>query len=62
MEIVSKQGKKPFFWQKIFENFLTQEIYTFLKSAQNSTSFDTFAPNLEEFFSTLIREGAIFWR
>ncbi len=29
------------FWEKILGNFLTQEFYTVLKSAQNSASFDT---------------------
>ncbi len=33
-------AKNCFYWEKIFGNFLTQEIYTFLKSAQSSASFD----------------------
>jgi hypothetical protein len=37
-----------------------QEFYTLFKSAQNSASFDTLAPNLEEIFLTLIRVGAVF--
>ncbi len=41
--------------QKIIGNFLTQEFYTVLKSAQSSASYDSL-------FSTLIRDGAIFWK
>jgi hypothetical protein len=44
--------QKNLFLKKIFGNFLMQEFYTFLKSAQNST--------LKKFFSTLIRDGAAF--
>jgi hypothetical protein len=33
--------QKIVFLRKKFGNFLTQEFYTFLKSAQNSASFDT---------------------
>ncbi len=52
-----------FFWEKIFGNFLTQEFYTFLKSKQNSVSFDTLWGKFwRNFFSTLIRVGAIFWK
>jgi hypothetical protein len=40
---------------------LTQEFYTFLKSAQNSASFDTLHAQFGRiFFSTLIRDGAVF--
>jgi hypothetical protein len=38
---LGKFSKNSFFGEKIFGNFLTQEFYTFLKSAQNSVSFDT---------------------
>ncbi len=42
-------------------NFLTQEFYIFLKSAQNSASFDTLHAKFQRnFFSTLIRDGAEF--
>jgi hypothetical protein len=40
--------QKIVFLKKSFGNFLMQEFYTFLKSAQNSASFDT---NFKEFFS-----------
>ncbi len=54
--------QKSFFWEKIFGNFLTQEFYTFLKSVQNSASFDTLHTQfLRNFFSTLIRDGAVFF-
>jgi hypothetical protein len=33
--------QKIVFLRKILGNFLTQEFYTFFKSAQNSASFDT---------------------
>ncbi len=53
--------KKSFFWEKIFGNFLTQEFYTFLNSAQNSASFNTLHTQFRRnFFSTLIRDGAVF--
>jgi hypothetical protein len=53
-------AKKCFFWEKISWNFLTQEFYTFLKSAQNSASFDTlWAQFWRYFFKTPIRDGAI---
>jgi hypothetical protein len=40
---------------------LTQEFYSFLKSAQNSASFDTLhAQFRRNFFSTLIRDVAVF--
>ncbi len=52
--------KKAFFCEKIFGNFLMQEYYTFLKSAQNSASFDTLCAQFwRNFLSTLIRDGAI---
>ncbi len=54
--------KSVFFWEKIFRNFLRQEFYTFLKSAQNSASFDTLcAPNFNQIFSTLIRGTVLFF-
>jgi hypothetical protein len=38
-----------------------QEFYTFLKSAQNSASFETLHAQFRRtFFSTLIRDGAVF--
>jgi hypothetical protein len=38
-----------------------QEFYTFLKSAQNSASFDALhAQFRRNLFSTLIRDGAVF--
>jgi hypothetical protein len=38
-----------------------QEFYTFLKSAQNSASFDTLHAQFQRnFFSTLKRDGAVF--
>ncbi len=50
-----------FLRKKIFGNFLMQEFYTFLKSAQNSASFDTLYAQLwRNFFSTLRRDGAVF--
>jgi hypothetical protein len=53
--------QKSFFWEKIFGNFLTQEFYTFLKSAQNSAFFDTLHGQFRRnFVSTLIRGGAVF--
>jgi hypothetical protein len=46
--------------KKIFGNFLKQEFYTFLKSAQNSASFDTLCAQYQRnFFPTLIRDGAV---
>jgi hypothetical protein len=40
---------------------LTQEFYTFLKSAQNSASLDTLHIQFRRnFFSTLLRDGAVF--
>jgi hypothetical protein len=54
-------AKNRFSEKKIFGNFLTQEFYTFLKSAQNSASFDTLHGQFwRKFFSTLIRDGAVF--
>ncbi len=42
---------------------MTQEFYTFLKSAQNSASFDTLhAQFRRNFLKTLIRDGAVFWK
>jgi hypothetical protein len=53
--------KIVFMREKIFGNFLTQEFYTFLKSAQNSASFDTLQAQFRRnFFSTLIRDCAVF--
>jgi hypothetical protein len=53
--------QKIVFLRKIFGNFLTQEFYTFLKLAQNSASFDTLHAQFQRnFFSTLIRDGAVF--
>jgi hypothetical protein len=59
---------KTFFTEKLnfprknLGNFLTEEFYTFLKSAQNSASFDTLHAQFQRnFFSTLIRDGAVFW-
>ncbi len=52
--------KIVFLIKKIFGNFLTQGFYTFLKSAQNSASFDTLCSILKKFFSTLIRDGPVF--
>jgi hypothetical protein len=50
-----------FFWEQIFENFLTQEFYTFLKSVQNSASFDILQAQFwRNLFSTLITNGAVF--
>jgi hypothetical protein len=47
--------------KKIFRNFLAKEFYTFLKSAQNSASFDTLCAQFRRnFFSTLMRDGAVF--
>ncbi len=61
VDIKTEFCKKSFFWEKIFGNFLTQEFYTFLKSAQNSASIDTLhAQFRRNFFSTLIRDGAVF--
>jgi hypothetical protein len=38
-----------------------QEVYTFLKSAQNSASFDIICAQFRRtIFSTLIRDGAVF--
>jgi hypothetical protein len=38
-----------------------QEFYTFLKSAQNFASFDTLCTQFRRnFFSTLIRDNAVF--
>ncbi len=52
---IRKFCKKLFFWEQIFGNFLTQEFYTFLKSAQNSASFDTVHSRFRRnFCSTLI--------
>jgi hypothetical protein len=42
---LGKFCKNLFFREKIFGNFLMQEFYTFLKSAQNSASFDTLCVN-----------------
>jgi hypothetical protein len=56
----SKRGsKKAFFWEKIFGNFLTQEFYTFLKSAQNSASFATLCTQLWKIFF-ISYKGTIF--
>jgi hypothetical protein len=39
-----------------------QEFYTFLKSAQDSTSFDTLHAQFQRnFFSILIRDGGVFF-
>ncbi len=54
-------AKNRFSEKKIFGNFLTQEFYTFLKSAQNSASFDTLHAQFErKKIPTLIRDGAVF--
>ncbi len=47
-------GKYSFFWEKIFGYFLTQEFYTFLKSAQNSASFDPRTRNFERIFFLIL--------
>jgi hypothetical protein len=47
-------AKNHFSEKKIFGNFLTQEFYTFLKSAQNSASFDTLHAQFEEIFFQLL--------
>ncbi len=53
--------QKIVFWEQFFGNFLTQEFYTFLKSAQNSASFDTLhGPFRRNFFQLLLRDGAVF--
>ncbi len=53
--------KFAIFWEKILGNFLTQEFYTFLNSAQNSASFDTLHAQFQRnLFSTLKRDGAFF--
>ncbi len=58
---LEKFCKKSLFWEKIFGKFSTQEFYTFLKPAQNSASFDTLVAQFgRNFFSTLIRDGAVF--
>ncbi len=44
-------SKKLFFWEKLFRNFLMQEFYTFLKSAQNSASFDILCAQFWRYFS-----------
>jgi hypothetical protein len=53
--------QKIVFIKKILGNFFMQEFYTFLKSAQNFPSFNTqHAQFQRNFFSTLIRGGAVF--
>ncbi len=53
--------KQVFLWEKIFGNFLMQEFYTFFKTTQNSASFDTLCVQFwRNFFSTIVRKGAIF--
>jgi hypothetical protein len=52
--------KTEFFCRDFVGNFLTQEFYTFLKSVQNSASFDTLCAQFQRnFFSTLIRYSAV---
>jgi hypothetical protein len=49
--------------QKIFGNFLTQEFYTYLKSAQNSASFDTLHTQFRRiFFQLLLGAVLFFWK
>jgi hypothetical protein len=51
----------PHFCNKFFLFCQTRDFYTFLKSAQNSVSFDTRTRNFERiFFSNLIRGRTIF--
>ncbi len=58
---LGKFCKKSFLWEKIFGSFLTQKFYTFLNSAQNSASFENLRGQYRRnFFSTLIRDGAVF--
>jgi hypothetical protein len=52
----SKSLKIKFFCKNFFPFFQTRDCSTFLKSAQNSTSFDTLHGQFRRnFFSTLIR-------
>jgi hypothetical protein len=55
-------AKNRFSEKQIFGNFLTQEFYTFLKSAQNSASFDTLFlhPILKKFVFNSYKDGAVF--
>jgi hypothetical protein len=52
-------------WENFAKNCFSEKkslqvFYTFLKSAQNSASFDTLHAQFRKKFSTLIRDGAVF--
>jgi hypothetical protein len=55
-------AKNRFSEKKIFGNFLTKEFYTFLKSAQNSASFDTLHAQFRRNFFQLLNlmDSAVF--
>jgi hypothetical protein len=62
-EGLGKFCKKSFLWEKILENFFAQEFYS-LHILEISAKFRFFwypaRSILKKFFSTLLRDGAVF--